>query len=173
MRSVATVLAVVAYWGLSARAADDKPYKSDDGKYTIQFPAKATVKKETKKASDGGTMHAVIADLGAGKKCAVIFMDVPGLTPALHKDLFESAEKAALKQEGDKIMLGKGKGVEHGKDKLPGYEFVVLGKEMQLLFKTRMVVSGTRVYTIVVGDGKTFASSDEAERVLNSFELVK
>jgi hypothetical protein len=168
MRFMLTAL-VVAFWGLTTGAADDEKYKSEDGKYTIQFPKGAKVKTETKKTAAGLEMFMATADAGDGKACVVLYMDVPALKMVPPKVLFDGAEKGAPKKNGDKVEGSKD--FEFGKDKLPGREFIVVSENGRKL-KTQMIVSGTRAYTIMVGDPKDFATSKEATKVFESFEIT-
>jgi hypothetical protein len=169
MRLAVTAL-VAACLGLTAGAADDEKHASKEGKFTIQFPAKSTVKEESKKTKDGVEMHTVTADIGGGKVCVVLSMDIPALAMVKASVFFDSTQNAAGKNDGEK--LEDVKEVMVGKDKLLGREFVVVSKGGRKI-KTRMVVAGTRAYTITISDLKDYATSDEATKVFDSFDVTK
>jgi hypothetical protein len=173
MRIIVTALAVAACWGLvgaqekkdDAKKADG-PYKNEQGGYSIQFPANAKVKTDNKNTKDGAPMHAVIADCGQGKTCVVIYLDVPDVNKNL-KTFFEAAKKKAAENGEVKNAMD----VPVPKESA-GHEFEVVCKDGRML-KTRLIIYNTRTYTIVFGaDAKTFPT-DEAKKVLESFEITK
>lgn len=171
MRFVATALAVVVCWALTTSAVRGEPYESKDGKFKITFFAGSKpVEAKKPKEKDGVEMHSVKADTPDGKMCVVIYMEVPALKMVGAKELFDSAEKAAA-PAGATIMGTKDS--LFGADKLPSREFVVAHKDGRKV-KIRMIVNGTRVYTITIGDLKDFAidPNKEADKVLDTFEIV-
>jgi hypothetical protein len=170
MRLVVTTCVLVACWGLgAAQEKKDEKYTDAQGKFAIQLPVGAKdPKREMKKAKDGSTMTAVVAEGDKGKTCVVIYMDVPALKTTPPKVFFESAIKTLEKSGNEKVQDAKD--VQVGTDKLPGHDFLVVGKDGRKV-KTRLVVNETRAYTIMVTDGKDFGGTKEADDLIASFEI--
>lgn len=169
MRRLLTLLTLFAGAALTAKAADEK-YTSKEGRFAIQFPGGAKVKTETRKTGDKLALNMVTADAGDGKACVVLYIDIPGLETVGAKLFFDSAEKSAGKAKGDKVEDARD--FTFGSGKLAAREFVVVSENGRKL-KTRMIVDGSRAYTIMLGDPKEFATSKEAAKVFDSFEITK
>ena len=169
MRHILTALALMVCAALTASAADDDKYKSKEGKFTIQFPAKSKVTTDTKEAGGDVNMNFAIVEAG-GNAFIAMYMDLPAAArdiPA--KTILDGAEKGSVAQSGGKIASSKE--ITFGKSKFPGRE-VVVDKEGNKV-KTRIILAGTRMYVIAVGGMKDFATTKEGTKFLDSFEITK
>ena len=170
MRIGATALAVVVCWALTAGAADDEKYTSKEGKFTIQFPKGAKVKTETKKSADGNELHMTATAEGKEKLYMVMYGDLPETVKNVPpKTFFDAAEKGGVERSKGKLVSSKD--IEFGKNKLPGREFVVEKDGNKI--RSRTVLVDTRLYTVIVGGAKDFATTKEATSFLDSFEITK
>ena len=170
MRIAVTALAVVCLGLTAGAAADGVKHNSPEGKFKIEFPKDAKVTTDSKKTKDGVEMHTVTADIGGGKVCVVLYVEIPALAMVKASVFFDSTQNAAGKNKGEKIEDAKD--ITVGKDKLLGREFVVVSAGGRKI-KTRMVVAGTRAYTITISDLKDYATTDAATDIFNSFDVTK
>jgi hypothetical protein len=148
---------------------DDPPakYTNKAGKYAIAFPAKAKVK--TMKQENGPlTMYTASCEQD-GKAFVVMYADFPDeVKDVPAKTLFDGAQKGAA-GDGGKVVSSKD--ITVGKQKYPGRDIVVDKSGTKL--KTRMVLANVRLYVIIVGGEDDFATSKEAQKFLDSFEILK
>jgi hypothetical protein len=152
---------------LTASAADDK-YTSKEGKFKIQFPEGAKVEKETKKAGNVDMYLTMVKD--GDKAYITIYMDLPAAAKDVAaKMILDSAEKGSVQQSGGKVESSKD--IEFGKEKYPGREFVVDKDGVKV--RNRAILVETRLYLVLVGGPKDFATTKDAGKFLDSFELTK
>ena len=167
MRLTLALLAA-AFLAIPGRAADDEKYTSKDGKFAIQFPAGTKPKTETKKAGDLDLHGASVFD--ADKIYIVLYIDLPDAVKALPaKTVLDGVVQGAVKDGGGKLESSKD--ITYGKDKFPGRE-VVVDKDGNKV-KSRFVLAGQRVYAVLVGGPKEFATGKDAAKYLDSFEITK
>lgn len=163
--------AVVVCAALTAGAADEEKYTSKEGKFTVRFPKGAkVVKTDTVKTADGSELHRIAAADGKEKVYMVMYGDLPDSVknvPA--KTLLDTAEKGGVERIKGKLVSSKD--IELGKNKLPGREFVVEKDGNKLRNRTFLV--DARLYTVIVGGTKDFATTKEATAFLDSFEITK
>lgn len=173
MRMLLAGLMVVVAGGLVRGGQDDDEpvkYKNKEGKYAIAFPAGAKVKTMKQDAGGGLTMHTAAVESG-GNAYAVMYADFPDavkdVDPAI---LFDGAQKGAV-GEGKGKLVGRPKDITVGAKKYPGRDIVVDKDGTKL--KTRMVLAGSRMYIIIVGGADDFATSKDAQKFLDSFEVTR
>jgi hypothetical protein len=167
MRQILTALVILAGVALTASAADEK-YKSKEGKFEIQFPADKKVETETKKASGLDMYMATVKD--GDKAFIAMYMDFPAAAKDIPaKTILDGAEKGSVSQSGGK--LEKSKDIEFGKNKYPGRELLVEKDGNKI--RTLIILAETRMYVIAVGGPKDFATTKDASKFLDSFEITK
>lgn len=167
MRKLLAAVAVLVCAGLVG-GADDEKYKSKDGKYTVSFPADAKVTTKTQEAGGVSMKFAQVEQ--KDKAYIVMYMDLPEAVKDVPvKNLLDNAEKGSVKETKGKLLDSKD--IEFGKKKYPGREFVVEKDGSKI--RSRIIVVGIRVYVVVVGGPKDYATGKEGDSFLDSFELTK
>lgn len=156
--------------GLVRAQDDDDPppskYTNKAGKYSIAFPKGAKV--NVKKQENGNLVMYTAECQQDGKAYVVMYADFPEeVKDVPPKVLFDGAQKGAA-GDGGKVISSKD--ITVGKKKYPGRDVLVEKSGVKL--KTRMVLAGVRLYVIIVGGEDDFASSKEAQKFLESFEIT-
>lgn len=166
MRGAFTAVAVLA--AVSAAAADDKKYESKDGKFAIAFPAGKEVKTQTQE--QGGVKLQIAGVEEKDKARMVMFFDLPAQAKdAPVKTLMDAMQKGALDKSGGKLV--KATETTFGAGKLPARD-LMMEKDGNKI-RTLLVLDGVRVYMVLVGGPKDFATEKEAAAFVESFELKK
>ncbi|MDB5306341.1 MAG: hypothetical protein JWO38_543 [Gemmataceae bacterium] len=165
------VLAVVVFAGatLTAGADDEKKYTSKDGKFAVAFPTDGKVKTTKQEVGGGLTINMVVAE-GKDRAYSVMFMSLPEAAkdvPA--KNILDGAEKGAIDKSGGKLI--KSKEIEFGKAKHPGRDILVEKDGNKV--RTWIIYTDTRIYVVLVGGPKDYASGKEAQAFFDSFEITK
>jgi hypothetical protein len=163
-----TVLALVTCATLCSGAPDDKKYLSKEGQYAVKFPPGASVKTEMSKVNDIEISLAFVNvdDKAYFVMCMAFPSAVKGETA---KGMLDWAEKVGVSRTGGKAESSKG--FEFGKEKYPGRE-IVADKDGAKA-RARLIIAGKRIYILTVGGPKDFATSDDATKFLDSFEIMK
>lgn len=161
--------------GVTVSAADVpkveyQQFASSAGKYKVLFPG--PVKTETtqvKTPVDTRTLTLDSVSLPGGVLFVVTFIDVP-----------EDAAKAPAGPRLDKIRdANKGtdgqvlseKNLEIGPDKLPGRDVVI--QKPGTALRNRVIISGQRLYQVMLQGSREFVTSQTADRFFDSFEVTK
>jgi hypothetical protein len=168
MRHIVTALVVAAFVVPTVGAADDEKYVSKEGKYAIQFPADAKVETGKQKANRVDVFFARV--VGKDSVYAAMYSDLTDddkNTPA--KKILDEAVGGMLERSNGKAK--KLKDIEFGPDKHPGRE--VLMEYDGNTMKARIILVGMRVYVAVVTGPKDFATTKDATKFLDSFEITK
>lgn len=174
LRTPAAAALLVAFAAITS--AQEKleftEFVSKDGKYKIQVPGKAMEsQKELQIGGKAVVMHTASVSLPSkSEKRAVVLTSL-----ALVEPIAAGGEKAAVEQIA-KAAAGKGKvlsekAMTHGKDKLPGRDCLVENPEHHMRY--RAVLSGQRIYQLMVLGPKDFVTSKDADTILDSFEVTK
>jgi hypothetical protein len=99
-----------------------------------------------------------------------MYMDLPEKAKSIPaKIILDGAENGQTKLDG--VKLDSSKDLEFGKNKFPCRETVVDQNGNKT--KSRVILAETRLYTLVVGGPKDFATSKEAAAFIDSFEITK
>jgi hypothetical protein len=164
------IAAVGVLFAAGLVAADDKKYTSKEGKFAVLFPTDLKVKTD-KKEQGGLTLITTGAeDKDAGTAHMVIYTELP---PAIKnvpaKTVLDGAAKGAADKSGGKTL--ETKEIEFGPNKLPGRD-LTLDKDGNKV-RIKLILAETKLYIVLVGGKKDFATSKEATNFLDSFELTK
>jgi hypothetical protein len=144
-----------------------KEYTSKEGKYKVLMPGEVKVRLD--KSAVELTIHSATSEPAPGKILSVTFFDqliAPGEKGG--KALLASFA-ADLKEDGWKIHTDKATTV--GKNKLRAQDLLVEKDNSYL--RHRYILSGLRVYQLSVAGPKDFLSSKDADRFIESFEIIK
>src|SRR5262249_27550539 len=153
--------AVLVGAAVTVRAADEK-YASKEGKFAIQFPSGAEVKTDTRKVKGTQATVSLTSTEVGGVSYAVGDTDLT-VTNVAAKTLLDGPLKANVKQLGEN--LDSSKEITVGKAKYPGREYVV--EKDCIKMKYRIILVESRMYTLAVGGGMDFATSDDAAKFLD------
>lgn len=167
---MAAALALMAC-GLVGTAQDTKDgkYVSQDGGYSIRFPAGAEVKTKTQDAPGGLKMVMSIAEQDKKSHVAMFMALPPGTLKAVPaKTILDGAVNGALSKSGGKEVSQKD--FTYGKEKHPARELVV--EKDGMIVRTHVIVADPRVYVLVVGGPGDYGNSKAATGFLKSFELT-
>jgi hypothetical protein len=164
---IAAVVVVVAA-GLAT--ADDKKYTSKEGKFAVQFPADLKLKSDKKEQGILTLVSTVGDDKDAGTTYGVIYAELPAAIKNVPpKTILDGAAKGAADKSGGKLL--ETKDIEFGPNKLPGRD-LILEKDGNKVH-VKVIVAETKLYVVIVGGKKDFATSKEATNYIDSFELTK
>ena len=171
MRAFA-LFALLAATALAAHGQDFKPYASTGGKYKVLFP---------------GPVKTATTDIPAGKDSLKLTLDSVELKGDITfmVSYIDATDEVAKKPAGsrlEKVRDGnkgdKGKVIEdkeitvaRGDEKFPGRD--VLIETPGGFLRNRMVITGKRLYQVMVQGSKAVVTSPTADRFIGSFELTK
>lgn len=152
--------------------AKAKKYTDKEGGFAVTFPGKVT--KQTKKVeSPAGELEIKLAIHAGADNTAfiIIYNNMPeGTKDADPKQVLDGAQQGAL-QKG--TLVSK-KDVKFGPDKLPAREVVMdnTTNGMELRFRILMILTGDRLYQVLVGGADEFGDDPKAKEFIKSFELL-
>jgi hypothetical protein len=164
--SVATLLLVVSCALAAAEDLDLKPYFSGEGKYRVLLPDPV----KTQDAKMGGTVTKSATSVVSGNAAfAVSYADLGFEVPADQvKTVLAGFHKSIAGKDG-KVLSAKDAVVSD--DKLPCRDALI--QQPKSFARVRALVVGKRVYMIAAMGTKEFVTSKDADKVLDSFSIVK
>ena len=170
MRYTGAALVAALACGLVGSADEAEKYVSKDGGYAVQFPPGAEVAVKTQDAPGGLKAVVTTALLKADRQTYVVVHTphTKGVLKAAAKAVLAAGEKATLAPPGTaKVAV---KDFTFGREKFPARDVLTDRDGNQT--RTRFILADPKLYTLVVGGPKEFASGPEADAFLDSFELV-
>ena len=149
---------------------DWKEYMPEGGAYKILMPGKVkTMKQEAPSPGGKITIYMAIAAFPSGSVYMSTHNDIPGDAAAADTKTTLEGLVNGVKGKGE-LMLKKE--ITLGKDKIPGIEFIV-DKGAQKM-RGRGYMDKTKMYqVIVIGKSKDEVTSKDADKFLDSFEIMK
>ena len=147
--------------------SEDKKYESRVGKYRIAFSGKPTLQDAKESGED-----VQFAILKKGNNTFMVFYGnlpeerVKKLTPT---QILDEGVKEMV--NSTKVKVVSSNDITFGEDKLPGRD-IVAGSNRNTI-RIRMIISGKRMYQIGVSGPKDFATGMDADKFLDSFEIIK
>ncbi len=152
--------------------AEDKPppYKSKEGKFSVELPGKPVEKVNDVKLGDTEVKMYVFSVAQKDRVFLVTYNDYP---------------KAVIGDDGDKFLAGvvernatnlRGKLLANekiaiGKKKHPGHIVRIEMPDSKGLYRARVFLVGDRLYQVVALGPDDFAKSRAVDDYLNSFEI--
>ena len=165
-----TALAAAVLAGSCLIAAADELelnlYISADGKYKVLLPGEV---KTTDKKMGGTVTKTVSAVVDAESAFAVSYADLPLDVAADQVRGIVGGYLKGLAGPGGKVLSSKDRSI--GPDKLPGRE--VLIQQPKTFLRVRATIVGKRLYQVIAAGPMDFVTSKDADRVFDSFEVVK
>lgn len=152
-------------------AADAPPdYTSKSGKFSARFPGKP---KEQSLSAGGASGQAIVLE-AKDASYSVTYVDLPASaadalkTPELADTILQATRDAAVAQM-------KGKLLDDEKVKLDGHVGRAIKVELpdKKVMRNRIYLVGPRIYQVMVLGTKEFVASDDSEKFLKSFKLMK
>ena len=173
--------------GSGALAAADElelnEYVSREGKYKVLLPgevktndvkaveAKAEKKGDKKgaKKTDTPTTKVASAAVGPDRAFMVSYSDLAFVVPADQVKTIVADYARSLAGKDGKVLSQKD--VKVGTDKRSGRE--VLIEKPKHFLRVRCLIVGRRLYQVVAAGPKDFVTSEDADKVIESFEVTK
>jgi hypothetical protein len=156
--------------GLGATALADElelnPYISADGKYKVLLPGE--VKTSDKKLA-GTITKTASAFASSDAAFAVSYADLTVDVPADQLKSILAGYVKTLTGPGGKIVTAKDCTV--GADKLAGREALI--QQPKNFLRVRATIVGKRLYQVIAAGPKDFVTSKDADKVLDSLEIIK
>jgi hypothetical protein len=160
-------------------AAEDKPkapleeFTSRAGGFTVLMPGKPKEKEQTVKTPAGKEIKRLSYLIDQKTSGYLVFVsDIPGLdkadAKALDKALEDGRKRAEASTKG-KLLSEKKVKLE---DKHPGLEFQI-SRPKNGIYRSRIYIANGRLYQLVVFGPKEVATSELADKFLDSFKLNK
>jgi hypothetical protein len=158
------------------QAKGPKPYESKAGKFKVVFPGEPEV--STKKTEDNENLFMACYSPPGGGGFFVIYSDLKGdkLKNSKPKEILNSGKEGLI--ESVKAEIKKSTEIEFGRQKFPALriegEATFPGEKTKVnLNMTIILTHENRLYQVFVFGSKDLASSKDAEKFLNSFEIAK
>lgn len=164
MRHLCSALVVFACTaGLGAQ--DEKKFTSKEGRFAAKFPGEP--KTVTQKAKD---LDLTITIVEKGKTgFAVIYTDLPEIAAKAGSDkLFDGAQQGALAKA--KLTKANDTKLKSNGAEYPARELFA-EKDNQSI-RVVLILSGTRLYQVLVVGEKEVTGGKEADEFVKSFEIV-
>jgi hypothetical protein len=151
--------------------ADDKDFTSKTGKFSARFPGKP---KEQDVSAAGASGKTVIFEGKDGSTCSITYADLPDVA----KEALKTPEQVELVlglTRDAAIAQMKGKLLEDSKAKVEGGAGRAFTVELpdKKIMRNQMILSGTRIYQVMVVGSSDYVKSDEATKFLQSFKIMK
>lgn len=167
---VRSVLAAVVFAGSAALTTADeldlKAYFSGEGRYRVLLPEDV----KTQDAKKGGSVtKTATATIRGDAAFTVSYMDMAFEVPADQVKTVLSGFHKSLAGKDGKVLSSKDAVV--GDDKLPCRDALI--QQPKAFARIRALIVGKRVYLIAAMGTKEFVTSKDADKVLDSFSLVK
>ncbi|MCE9568249.1 MAG: hypothetical protein K8U57_40130 [Planctomycetes bacterium] len=163
-------IGLLALASISAQAPEFKLYASTEGRYKVLFPGAVKTDTYPIKGDKGElTLTVDLVELRAGTAFMVTFVDAPDEVAKL-----PAAGRLDKVRDGNKGTDGKvvaDKEVALGTEKYPGRDVLIEKPEMFL--RNRIVITGNRLYQVMVQGPKDVVTSPSADRFIESFEVTK
>lgn len=167
-RAVPAALVLVLA-GVTAAADAEKKFQPKDGSYSIAFPAGAEVKTQQQDPETGVKLNIAMVD-AKDRAYAVMHLVLPDTAKGIPaRTLLDAGQNGALQNSGGKLL--KSDEITFGKDKHPGRDLLVEKDGSKL--RAKVIVAPPRVFIVLVGGPKDYATSEEASKFLDSFEIAK
>jgi hypothetical protein len=171
IRSLLALLFLAAAGSLvAAEPLEYKPYASSEGRFKTIFPG--AVKTEVTDVKAGETTLKLTLDsveVSDNVLFVVSYIDVPddvAKTPA--------AMRLDKVRDGNKGTDGKvleDKEITVGTEKLPGRDLLI--EKPNFVLRNRAIISGNRLYQVMVQGSKEFVMSNDVDRFFEAFEVTK
>ena len=167
---------VLACLALVLAVADDpiSPTTSPVGRYTVRFPRLPKTDTKELAVGNGVTVPVVTAkaDGKDGLVFAVVYADYPPEFREVSADKLLAGVRDGLK--GKDGILTRDKPITFGADKLPAREVTVeAGKNAHNAVRAVLVLSGQRLYQVMVTGPKDAVGKKPADEFFKSFELTR
>jgi hypothetical protein len=151
-----------------------KLFTSKEGNFSVLLPGTPKMEKVPNSDPKLGLPDQYQFNLDRGNGAyTVSYQDNPNLKNASREALEQhlTAARAGIQQGfGGKLLSERRILLD---DKYPGLEFVVDIPKASGLFRSRMYLVNGRLHQVIAVGVKEFASSSEADRILDSFKLLK
>lgn len=171
LRATPSAVLLLALVGASAAQdkIDLKVYASAEGKFKVQMPGEVkTTKKDVEAGGKKMVMNFASATSGKDRAVVMTYLDLPDpIGEGARKSTVEKTATAAA-QKG-KVISSKER--DHGPDKLPGRD--CLFENDKHFVRYRSVLSGQRLYQLMILGPKEFVTSKVADGILDSLEVSK
>ena len=169
MRRAVPAALVLVLAGLAAAADANKKFQPKDGSYSIAFPAGADVKTQEQDPGTGVKLNIAMVD-AKDRAYGVMHLVLPDSAKGVAaRTLLDAGQNGALQKSGGKLL--KSEDITFGKDKHPGRDLLVEKDGSKL--RAKVIVAPPRVFIVLVGGPKDYATSEEASKFLDSFEIMK
>ena len=160
-------LALMLLFVVPVLAQQPDKFRSDAGKYAVQFPVKPTERKQTAKGPTAEiTIHIAEAE-GMTGGLLVIWNEIAAKPLDPQKVL-----TGVAKAQEDKGKVVSDKATAFGPDKHPARELVVDTKEGPRV-RSLLIVANGRLYQVVASGANEFVGGKVADDFTKSFELLK
>ncbi|MFO0849455.1 MAG: hypothetical protein U0871_12995 [Gemmataceae bacterium] len=159
---------------LALAVADDPigPTHSPDGRYTVHFPKPPKTEAKELAVGNGVTVPVVTAKADGPDKLvyAVVYADYPPEFRDVPADKLLAGARDGLK--GKDGVLVRNQPTTFGEDKLPAREVTVeAGRGARYAVRAVLVLSGTRLYQVMVTGPKDAIGKKSADEFIRSFKL--
>lgn len=156
-------------------AGDDpaRPHVSVEGRYSVKFPKPPKVESKELAVGNGVTVPVVTAkaDGKDGLVFAVVYADYP---PELNVPAAKLLAGARDGLKGKDGVIVRDKATEFGDDKLLAREVTIeAGRNAKNAVRALLIVSGGRLYQVMVSGPKAAVEKTPVDEFLKSFELNK
>jgi hypothetical protein len=169
MRRAVPAALVLALAGLTAAADADRKFVAKDGSYSIAFPTGAEVKTQEQDEGTGVKLNIAMVD-ARDKAYAVMHLVLPESAKGIPaRTLLDAGQSGAIQKSGGKLL--KSEEITFGKERHPGRDLLVEKDGSKL--RAKVIVAPPRVFIVLVGGPKDYATSDEASKFLDSFGIAK
>ena len=156
--------------GLTAGAEDGKKFTPKDGSYTVAFPAGSKVKTQEQEAGTGVVVSLSMVVDAKDRVYGVMHLALPESARGVpSKTLLDAGQNGALQKCGGNLL--KSEDITFGMEKHPGRDLLVEKDGSKL--RAKLIVVPPRVFIVLVGGPKEYATSKEATGFLDSFEIAK
>ncbi len=170
MRSL-IVAATLVLFPVAGHADEWKSYSSKDGGFSVLMPGKPQEQTQEVKTPDGKLiLHTLVSVVALDRFVYVSYSDVPAKAIEGKQDAFlDSTVKGNVSSLKGKLVTAKK--IEVGKGKRPGRDVLIDLPDKKQMYRSRIVLSGNRLFQVVALGSEEFVKSKEIGAYLDSFKV--
>jgi len=165
------VAATLVLSPVTGHADEWKTYPSKAGGFSVLMPGKPQEQTQEVKAPDGKlSVHLLVSALALDRVVYVSYSDVPAKAIEGKQEAFlDSTVKGNVNSLKGKLVTEKK--ITVGKDKRPGRDVLIDLPDKKQRYRSRIVLSGNRLFQVVALGSEEFVKGKEVEQYLDSFKV--
>jgi hypothetical protein len=166
------VAAMLIFFPAVGDAEEWKTYSSKDGRFSVLMPGKPQEQTQNVKTPDGKlALHLLVSAVALDRVVYVSYSDYPAKSVESKQEAFlDGTVKGNVNSLKGKLVTEKKIAV--GKGKRPGRDVLIDLPDKKQMYRSRIVLSGNRLFQVVALGSEEFVKGKEVGEYLDSFKVA-